>query len=392
MDATKGKFDFPWTLFLLAHTIYLLGVSVKPSPYRCLFFVPFSSICIYLTYYTSLRDPVGDYGMGAYLMTQFFAALDFLILTDVQKELKLMGQKGSVADKPLKTRLVWGLKLLGSPRGVGWTYVPTSIIPTPPKPSTTRRQFIVSRLLELAANLLLYDLNGFVMRANPCMRANGPSFWDTGSGWGWRWRAAGLSYTVAAWINVNVLHILYSVLSVGLGATEPREWTPLYGRLWDAYTVRRFWGRVWHQMMRRVAHSPVLSRCVNLTSRRLGLPLQSRITEFFCLFLAFFISAVIHSGGDAMMLTDWRQGGSFLFFALQPFAIAFEDMVMSLGRKMGVSGNSTTVKTFGLLWAFLWFSNMLPVMIDIKARQGFFQTGPQISVILGLCCGMTSAL
>ncbi|CAA7260701.1 unnamed protein product [Cyclocybe aegerita] len=382
MDATKGKFDFSWILFLLAHTIYLLGVSVKPSPYRWLLFIPFGSICTYLTYYTSLRDPVGDYGMGAYLMTQFFTALDFLILTDVQKELKLVGQKDGVADKPLKTRLVWGLKLLGSPRGIGWTYAPTSILPTPSKPSTTRRQFIVSRLSELAANVLLYDLNGFVIRANPCMKVDGPSFWHTGNGWMWMWRAAGLSYTVAAWININVLHILYSLLSVGLGSTEPQEWTPLFGRLWDAHTVRRFWGRVWHQMMRRL-----LSKNVDLVSKTLGLPRRNRITEFFCLFLAFFISAVIHGAGDAMMLTNWRQGGSFLFFALQPFAIALEEMVMSLGRRMSISGNSTTVKMLGLLWAFLWFSNTLPIVIDIKARRGFFQAGPQGSVFLSLVRG-----
>ena len=46
-----------------------------------------------------------------------------------------------------------------------------------------------------------------------------------------------------------------ALLGVGLGFWEPQFWPPVFGSIWDAYTVRRTWGRFWHCILRRVSRA-----------------------------------------------------------------------------------------------------------------------------------------
>jgi len=232
--------DFSWSLFLIAQAIYHLGVSARPSPFRWLYFLPFGGICIYLVMFTTLKNTVHDYGMGCYIFTLLFAASDYILITDVQKELRLKDQTQPIYTKSFLERLKWSMALLNGPRGVGWNFEPSGYLPRSPVPSMSRKAFIARKLLEISLNVILYDLTGFLNRVNPCFAHHGPPVSESA----FVWRLALLSYAFAAYLTISTLHCGYSVLSVGVGATEPKEWPSIAGHLKDAYTVRNYWGQV----------------------------------------------------------------------------------------------------------------------------------------------------
>ena len=146
---TDNRHRFSLGLFLVAQLIYLLGLATRPSPHRWLFFIPLASILCYLAFWTTTSNAVRNYGMGSYMFTLLFAASDFLVLTDVQRELKVLHgalKDRQIEDEPFLTRLKWALKLQTSPRGIGWSFAAHEPhIPPAPRPSVTRRSFIFAK-------------------------------------------------------------------------------------------------------------------------------------------------------------------------------------------------------------------------------------------------------
>ena len=232
--------DFSWSLFLIAQAIYHLGVSARPSPFRWLYFLPFGGICVYLVTFTTLKNTVHDYSMGCGIFTLFFLASDHLLITDVQKELRMKNQTQPIYTKSFLERLKWTIALLNNPRGIGWNFEPSGHLPHPPSPDMSRKAFIARKLLEICQNVILLDLIGFLNRVNPCLARHGPPVSETA----WIWRLALLIYALTPYLTISTLQCAYSLLSVGVGATEPREWPSIAGDLKDAYTLRNFWGYI----------------------------------------------------------------------------------------------------------------------------------------------------
>lgn len=234
---------------MLGLIIYLLGLSIQPYRFlpRWLFFIAFASTSFILVVYTSTDNAVNDFGVGSHILTLLFGAFDHLVLRDSQKDVALEGQKrGAIGDKPFLERLKWGSKLIRSTRGVGCidSCAPKAHRLAPaPSSKTTRKAFILSRLGHIAFNILLFDLAGFVNRLNPHFKRHGPPLSSAENALIWR-LAMIFGFAASEHALLVSLHSIISIISVGLGETEPREWPPLFGNLSDAYTVRRFWGYV----------------------------------------------------------------------------------------------------------------------------------------------------
>ncbi len=157
-----------------------------------------------------------------------------------------------------------------------------------------------------------------------------------------------------------------SILSVAVGLSEPRDWPPLFGSPRGAYTVRNCWGRVWHQMLRKVSvillhkhvilanmsfcHSQLLTGHMDFLAQALCLP-KGTFKTYFKLFGSFAISGLIHYGGDYMLFQNWS-GTSMQFFILQAVAITFEDMVIALAARFGHTQQNTVFKFIGYVWVF----------------------------------------
>ena len=244
---SQNRRPWSWSLYFLSQLIYLLGLSTRLHPFipRWLFLVAFASICVYLVGYTAFRSPVDNYGMGGYLFTVFFDAMDFLVLRDAQKEIRMEGQKlGEIENEPFIKRLKWSLGLIMSQRSLGWIDPSAPKVPHIPfAPTQGRKALVLAKLRELAFNLIIFDLVGILNRANPCFKRDGPPVGEGGTIASFLWRLElTLGFAVGEYLVLTTMHCVYCIVSVGFGLSEPRHWPSLFGSVWEAYTIRRLWG------------------------------------------------------------------------------------------------------------------------------------------------------
>lgn len=223
-------------LFLLAEAITFVSLVVRPSRHRWIFFVPILSICVYLVLFTACENNAKNNLVACNLFTLIFTSLDLVVLTDAQNELRLVGQKTPISTASLSSRFWWALRLLHSPRGIGWAHEPKAHIR--PHPTTSRAQFLLDQLLRAAKYILIFDVARVLSYSNPYFQKGGLSLTDAG----WLWRSTVLAHVVTSYTIIGLIQTVYSIVSVALGLTAPEEWPPFFGYVGDAYTVRRSWG------------------------------------------------------------------------------------------------------------------------------------------------------
>jgi hypothetical protein len=154
---------------------------------------------------------------------------------------------------------------------------------------------------------------------------------------------------IRAWSSMKFLYHSMAIVAVGAGLSEPRDWPPIYGTWSDAYTVRQFWGRVWHQWLRRIftVYSDVLVVDV------LGLKKGSFWSKYAQLFSAFFLSGFVHCYPGIVLAGN--DVGSWWFFMSQAVVILVEDHVLDASKAMGLRRNAFW-QGLGYLYVFAWLS------------------------------------
>ncbi|KAJ7064700.1 membrane bound O-acyl transferase family-domain-containing protein [Mycena amicta] len=370
--------DAQWGLYLV---LLQLPLVVKPSPHRRLLFIPVLLLTVY-TLFSSKGRFLDDYYMSLNWLTYFWTASDYILLTDVQRELRQVPVHpqdkltNGVENGSLWRRVCWANSLFLSPRGVGWAHEPTTTLPPHPPADTPRTRFILTQLRTAVVLFLLHDLCNIHVRSNPMFYPDGPGW--RADGWPWRFVVV-LSWGLSASSAMCLLYTLMSVLAVGTRLSQPDAWPALMASPGEAYTIRRFWGRTWHQLMRRFvsAHG---QRLVNV----LGLRRGKNPSAYTQLFLAFFLSGAIHYAAEVMALRHWG-GGALKFFMLQPCAIMFEDFVIWLGRQAGWESGYWCYVGYLTTWA--WFALVAPVWQEPLVWAGQMTEGLPVSVIMGVCKG-----
>ncbi|KAF8800796.1 hypothetical protein BYT27DRAFT_7342306 [Phlegmacium glaucopus] len=375
----RGKYDpNPAPLIGLIFLVLILGLTnhngKSSQRSHWLFFIVIASLCIYMVFFCASSDPPADYHPIAPVTTLFFMSSDYILLRKYQPELQPLGQK-PLSEMPLKERLWWATSLAGNTRGIGWTHEPTLHIP--PRPSSTRGKFIISQLMWLVIYFFQFDLSNILIRKNPCFATGGPSL----TAFGWLWRLTALLHVSSAYSMLSMFYIAYSIISVAIGISEPRDWPHLFGSPLDGYTVQNCWGRVWHQMLRKL-----VTGHANFISKRLRLR-KSTFTTCFKLFIAFSVSGLIHHAAEYILYQKW-DGHSVEFFLLQAVAITCENMIIKLVARAGFSSKPNRFfKFIGFLWVFIWFAYTLPLWLDKQSRAGLMDKQFNFSFILGLWSG-----
>jgi hypothetical protein len=226
----------PFLLLVLLRALLVFSMTVRPSPFRWMFFVPIAGIAYYIIFHNTKIGPAGYY-ISCTAAADVFSASDYLLLTDVQRELFLVGQQTPISESSFASRLKWALKLFISNRGVGWTHEFKSVIrPHPPPMSKTT--FVASRLLWMAYYVLLFDITEIHTDNNPFFTGE-----QSMAAGGWLWRFANtVASGVRATCQISQPYCFFSIVSVILGLSRPQDWPPLFGFWRDAYTLRRFWG------------------------------------------------------------------------------------------------------------------------------------------------------
>ncbi|GJE93178.1 membrane bound O-acyl transferase family-domain-containing protein [Phanerochaete sordida] len=312
----------------------------------------------------ALRYDVGTKSLnyltgGAFCATSFHA-LVLLFLSDPAAEWQHETQSNVVAEMTLLPRVYNSACILVSLRGIGWNQ---EIHHVPPRPTHTRLGFVVCRALRTLWHVLLADIAQTYIDLNPIFSLPEHSFVSLRSqGTIWTMLSV-VAYMTRAYCMLNIPYNFLAVVAVVLRVSEPKYWPVPFGRWKDAYTVRRFWGRVWHQQLRRVSSG--IGRYV---ARALGCVPGTWLSSHVQLFVGFTVSGLSHVPGDTMVDPKWT-GSSFLFFPLQAMAITAEDFVIALGKRLGIR-DTLWVRLAGYTWTLAWFTCSVPIFIDWAVQAG----------------------
>ena len=148
----------------------------------------------------------------------------------------------------------------------------------------------------------------------------------------------------SSWSIFTATHGLLAFAHIAIGIDEPKDWPRLYGSVFDAYTMRGFWGKFWHRLVQRSygAHGSMISRKI------LGLPPGS-IADRICVnFSIFLTSGVVHAFitvNHGFRCGYWEDLGFF---------------IMSYAALLGEEGaQRATSRAFGTTWRKGWTCRVL---------------------------------
>ncbi|KAG5735390.1 hypothetical protein E4T56_gene11107 [Termitomyces sp. T112] len=327
---------------------------------------------VYTTYYVAATYTTGDvardWAIGSALGTQPFSAVILLWLTDPMKEFRYtsdpkptpLGEKRSLGSRLYKALcILLNLRFVGL--NVQLRHIPQAF-------QGTRSQFIQSRIFRILQCLLLIDLGQSFIYTHAEFFLQGTSAFPSGLHGHILHFVCQLSWVACAYAGLKLLYTITSLTCVSIGspllAGSPEQWPDMFGSWSDAYTVRRTWGRVWHQSLSR--YCSTLGKVAALSSG--GCP-GSFFSSQIQVWVAFTISGIIHSFGDLMIGPQFT-GRSIPFFLMNAAAITFEDSIFAVTRKMGLAGQTRISRVIGYTWVLMWFNYSLPTFYTWTLEAG----------------------
>ncbi|KAJ8081438.1 hypothetical protein PM082_007281 [Marasmius tenuissimus] len=320
-------------------------------------------------------NPGLDYGIASLLFAWTLNAFSWTLLDDIPS--RADPKQIPAGASRLSTRVQEGIALVTALRGIGWSHEPKICLQSRPDACMTRTRFVVQKL----ANTVIYSVvtifASLYTRNQPCFSFGGPSAGDQMFG------ITGRVLNVAAFgaSAVTALAMLYDVTTatlVSLGVTTPQLCPPLFGSPSHAFTLRRFWGKFWHQLLRPV----VLPYAKFVPRRVLRLKEGSLPYHLVSCLTAFIITGVLHEVSDSMTRKDRKLtvGSSLVFFSLQPIGIALESLVIHFGQNtFGLAerdgsrkpGPNFLWKVAGYIWVACWFVWCGPLFIAAIVKGQF---------------------
>ncbi|KZT19948.1 hypothetical protein NEOLEDRAFT_1076747 [Neolentinus lepideus HHB14362 ss-1] len=317
-------------------------VSIKPGPFMRLttsiIYTAFTLDALTLT----TGDPRRDFSMGTAMTSNLATAIHLLWMSDPVRDFRHGKVNINLGTLPTSKRWYWMLCVLYSPRGIGWNYQVANV---PLPPCQSRWQFVLRQVGRALGMFLLVDIAQTYMRSNSAFTNPTPNNSPfTSQGYLLR------CINIIAWLTtshgtLNMNYTLLSAVFVAIGLSEPKDWPDLFGSWTESYTVRRYWGRTWHQLMRRYTSS-IGRHCAQSLRFKRG----TKWSSYTQLYVGFIVSGLVHMGGDCMVGGQYI-GSTFPFFIAQAVIITVEDMVIRMGKRVGIR----VPQLMGYLWVFAWF-------------------------------------
>ncbi|KAJ5761069.1 hypothetical protein N7520_008225 [Penicillium odoratum] len=177
-----------------------------------------------------------------------------------------------------------------------------------------------------------------------------------------QWIERMISNLVAGFVVSRMLidlhHRVFSILLVGLGLDSPSNCPPLFGRAAEAGSLRGFWGKFWHQLVRE----PFVSVSTCITRDMLGLS-RSPLERYTNILLVFVFSGGLHVILDVIQGIPVQESGAMLLFLTAPLGLVIEDGIKATWRSCtGTNRAENLMKTppplwqkvLGFFWAMAW--------------------------------------
>ncbi|KAJ5765059.1 hypothetical protein N7520_004618 [Penicillium odoratum] len=162
-----------------------------------------------------------------------------------------------------------------------------------------------------------------------------------------------ISWYLFARICIDSRYRLASIVVVGLKLRSPQDWPPLFGRMADGYTLRKFWGAFWHQSLRQ----PFTAISSLITRNILHLPRPSILERYTNIFLVFLTSALLHLTTDIITGIPVQYSGAMPFFMSFTLGYMIEDGVQALYKRIKGPQEDTVSywkRAIGYLWVVVW--------------------------------------
>lgn len=295
-------------------------------------------------------------------------------------------------------RLFWVLDLLGSLRGLHWSYghlwEPSGIDKSSAQIQSTFRISYGKLLL----TYLCIDCLKEVIALDPYFWGytdhEPPNYIKS------RFQNKGLVQAYRMVVAFAVLYIAI-VLTTTLGLLLfVRVLGPSFAGTWGQHWAHRpqigtlnsisinglkgWWGICWHQMFRLTLTPPA-----DALTKKLNIDRKGFMGRTIRLVIAFFISGVIHASGSYTMWRSTKPFNSFLFFMLQPLGILVQDISRWTLRRLGLDDRIpvSVGKVANVAFTVVWLLRTFPLLADDFARGGLWLTEPfpvSILQMLGL--------
>ncbi|KAF5665702.1 acetyltransferase [Fusarium heterosporum] len=267
--------------------------------------------------------------------------------------------EASALPKPTIDRISFGFSNLWNMRGVGTSKEISQIHPWSSKDSLIpsrgqeakrhARNVIISYLiLDVFANQPPPDLDNMMAPRNEQLLAR---FGEVSSEEAIFRLFASFGFWLNTFCVIQLINSAFSLLYLGCNVYPVEKLPPIWGRLSDAYSIRRFWGNFWHQTLRR--HLTSLSDFV--VHGVLHLP-KGWLARYSKLIVCFFISGALHFPADRALGISAQESNVIGYFLTTALAIMCEDGVQHISRGMG--GNWR--QPFGYFWVVFYMYLMTP--------------------------------
>ncbi|PFH46340.1 hypothetical protein AMATHDRAFT_155534 [Amanita thiersii Skay4041] len=378
MSTSTTGTPFSWPLYLLLHLLTILFLSLPShyGPLRRLSFLPILLLGLTISPGSSPSHPsTGRRDLDFLLAsggisTLLLQASDYLLLTsDPQRTIRPTPR----SPNSFKSRFAWATKLFTTPRCIGFSHQQVHALPSPPPPSISRAEFVARQVGRIGVCILVRDIVGAFIVSHPVFKAageGGGGVWVGELGWAGR-ALAGFATTAFMYPGFEMQYRALAAVMVGSGLSPPTKWPDMLGAWREAWSVRRFWGRTWHQMLRRclTSHAESLTEALRIRVHTLS-------SRYIQLFTCFFLSGVIHYQGDCALLQDSCHPLSF--FMLQAVVIMFEDAILYLAERLGIGAGKEgdgkrrkwKWRWVGYVWTFGWFAWCLPWWLGPRWEGG----------------------
>lgn len=346
---------------VLPQLFLALVIAVRPSAtWRLLAFLLMAFVNLKALSFTS-GNPDIDNALGSVFGTIIYTSLYLLFLVDPTKDFRHKKDLVTPSDLPLPRKVYWALCVQNALRGIGWNYRVPNIAPSSHEP---RWSFVMSQCRRALRYLFIIDAAQTYIHANPVFSHSTNTALSLGAQ-GYVFRSINvITYMGRIYCLLQLQYTLLAIFCVAVGLSESGDCPPLFGNWRDSYTLRRFWGRTWHQMLRRYFASIGKS-----LAGWLGFQPGSNLSSYTQLYAAFIISATQHLIGDIMVGKGYT-GWSFQFYLAQAVAITAEDAMIALARRAGINKPTSITRIIGYIWVFVWFTAMMPPYVDSQVAAG----------------------
>ncbi|KAF3395269.1 Acetyltransferase pyr8 [Talaromyces pinophilus] len=189
-----------------------------------------------------------------------------------------------------------------------------------------------------------------------------------------------VGYT-SSYCLLNAVAHFQGAFFVAIGVNGVRDWRPLFGSVREIYSLRQFWGKFWHQNLRRMISEPVEF----VAHKVLRLSSKGILQRYIKIVLSFYLSGVTHAIADIASNLSWAEQLTVEFFVLQAVGIIIEDTVQAGWRFL--NGQTRTgrqnpprlwIRFVGGLWVALFLIWSTPRWV----YPGASKAGPETRSIV----------